>query len=67
MRENVLNFNWKTAGSFEALGNNFVFIFIVLRASGGKKERNSRAVFALGLKGLKTVFTSVMNLVIIVD
>ena len=35
------------------------------RALGGKKERKSRAVLALGEKGLKTVETSVMNLVII--
>ena len=35
------------------------------RALGGRKERNSRAVLALGEKGLKTVETSVMNRVII--
>lgn len=38
----------------------------VLRAPGGRKERKRRAVFALGLNGLKTVFTSVMNLVIMI-
>jgi hypothetical protein len=38
---------------------------MVCRASGGRKERNRRAVFAFGEKGLKTVDTSVMNLVII--
>jgi len=36
-----------------------VVIFIVWRASGGRKERKRRAVFALGEKGLKTVETSV--------
>lgn len=36
------------------------------RALEGKKERKRRAVLALGEKGLKTVETSVMNLVIIV-
>jgi hypothetical protein len=54
-------------GSLDALGNNLVSIFIVCRAFGGRKERNSLAVFALGRKGLKAVDTSVMNLVIIVN
>jgi len=62
-----LNFNCKTLGSLEALGNNLVLIFIVCRELGGMKERNRRAVFALGEKGLKTVDTSVMNLVIILN
>lgn len=42
-------------------------IFIVCRAFGGRKERNRRAVFALGEKGLKTVDTSVMNLEIMLN
>lgn len=37
---------------------------MVCRAFGGRTERNNRAVLALGEKGLKTVETSVMNLVI---
>jgi hypothetical protein len=52
-----------TLGSLDALGNNLVVTFISCRASGGRKERNRRAVFALGENGLKTVDTSVMNLV----
>lgn len=53
-------------GSGDALGRTFVLIFMPFdRAFGGRKERNSRAVLALGEKGLKTVETSVMNLVII--
>jgi hypothetical protein len=52
-------------GSLEDLGNNLVSIFMVCRAFGGRKERNKRAVFALGRNGLKAVDTSVMNLVII--
>lgn len=44
-----------------------VLIFIACRELGGIKERNRRAVFALGEKGLKTVDTSVMNLVIILN
>jgi len=63
----LLNFNSTKLGSFDILGNSFVFTFIVCRAFGGRKERNSRAVFALGEKGLKTVDTSVMNLVIILN
>jgi hypothetical protein len=61
----VLNFNSTKLGSFDALGNSFVLIFMICRALGGRKERNRRAVFALGENGLKTVDTSVMNLVII--
>lgn len=44
-----------------------VSIFIDCRAFGGRKERKSRAVFALGENGLKTVDTSVRNLVIILE
>jgi hypothetical protein len=40
-------------------------IFMVCRASGGRNERNNRAVLALGENGLKTVETSVRYLVII--
>jgi hypothetical protein len=54
-------------GSRDVLGNNFVSIFIHCRAFGGRKERNRRAVLALGRNGLKVVDTSVMNLVIILD
>jgi hypothetical protein len=54
-------------GSRDVLGNKFVSIFIVCRAFGGRKERNRRAVFALGRNGLKVVETSVMNLVIILN
>jgi hypothetical protein len=36
---------------------------MVCRAVGGRNERNSRAVLALGEKGLKTADTSVINLV----
>jgi hypothetical protein len=50
-------------GSLDALGNNFVDTFKFCRAPAGIKERNRRAVFALGEKGLKTVVTSVINLV----
>lgn len=60
---NLLNLICSTLGSLEALGNNLVVTFIFCRASGGRKERNRRAVFALGEKGLKTLDTSVMNLV----
>lgn len=64
--QNSLNFNSRTLCSFDALGNILVVIFIPLAlAFGGRKERNNRAVFAFGEKGLKTVDTSVMNLVII--
>jgi hypothetical protein len=63
--EVLLNFNFKKLGSFDALGSIFVSIFIICRAFGGRKERNRRAVLARGEKGLKTVETSVMNLVII--
>jgi hypothetical protein len=66
-RDFLLNFKCKTLGSLEALGNNLVLIFIACRELGGIKERNRRAVFALGEKGLKTVDTSVMNLVIILN
>jgi hypothetical protein len=38
---------------------------MLCRAFGGRKERNSRAVLAFGLKGLKEDLTSVMNRVII--
>jgi hypothetical protein len=62
----LLNFSCTKLGSLEALGNNFVVTFMLCRASGGRKERNNRAVFARGEKGLKTVDTSVMNLVIMV-
>jgi len=58
-----LNLTCSTLGSLDTLGNNFVVTFMLCRASGGRKERNRRAVFALGEKGLKTVETSVMNLV----
>ena len=37
----------------------------VCRALGGRKDKNSRAVLERGENGLKTVDTSVMNLVII--
>jgi F0F1-type ATP synthase assembly protein I len=61
----LLNFTCTKLGSLDALGSNFVLIFILWRAFGGRKERKRRAVFAFGEKGLKTVDTSVMNLVII--
>jgi hypothetical protein len=64
--ENLLNFTCTKLGSLDTLGNNFVLIFMLCRASGGRNDRNKRAVFAFGEKGLKTVDTSVMNLVIIV-
>jgi len=54
-------------GSRDVLGSNFVSIFIVCRAFGGRKERNKRAVFARVRKGLKVADTSVMNLVIILE
>lgn len=63
----VLNFNSTKLGSFEALGNNFVVTFMICRAFGGRDERNRRAVLAFGENGLKTVETSVMNLVIMVE
>ena len=44
-----------------------MLIFILFLASGGRIDRNSREALALGLKGLKTNFTSVMNLVIMAD
>jgi hypothetical protein len=53
--------------SRDVFGNSFVSIFMVCRAFGGRKERNRRAVFARGRKGLKVADTSVMNLVIILD
>lgn len=65
IRRNILNLRRTRLGSFDALGSIFVSIFIVCRAFGGRTERNNRAVLALGEKGLKTVETSVMNLVII--
>lgn len=62
----ILNFSFTILGSFDARGRSLVSILIPpLRAPGGRNERKRRAVLALGLKGLKTVFTSVMNLVII--
>lgn len=64
-RGDALNIKCTRLFSLDMRGRSLVSIFIpVLRAPGGRKERKSRAVFALGLKGLKTVFTSVMNLVI---
>jgi hypothetical protein len=53
-------------GNLEDFGSIFRSIFIVSRALEGKNERNRRAVFAFGEKGLKTVDISVMNLVIMV-
>jgi hypothetical protein len=64
-RSSLLNFNCMKLGSRDALGNSFVSTFIVCRAFGGRKDKNRRAVFALGRNGLKVVDTSVMNLVII--
>jgi len=65
LQESLLNFNCTVLGSVDDLANTFVLIFMPFaRAFGGRKERNSRAVLALGEKGLKTVETSVMNLVI---
>ena len=66
-KRSLLNFKRTMLGILESLGNSFVSIFIVCLAFGGRKERNSRAVFALGENGLKTVETSVMNLVIILN
>ena len=63
----LLNFTSTTLRSLDVLGNNLVLIFIVCRAFGGRKERNNRAVLALGENGLKTVDTSVRNLVIILS
>jgi hypothetical protein len=63
----LLNFNCTKLGSFDARGSSFVLTFMpVCRALGGRTERNRRAVLERGEKGLKTVETSVMNLVIIV-
>jgi hypothetical protein len=65
-KEGILNVKCTRLGSLDARGKSLVSIFMPFaRAPGGRKERKRRAVFALGLKGLKTVFTSVMNLVII--
>ena len=51
--------------SLESFGRILASTFIVLRAFPGKKDRNRRAVFARGEKGLKAVVTSVKYLVII--
>lgn len=67
VREVLLNLSATKLLSLDVRGNNLVSIFIVCRAFDGRKERNSRAVFALGENGLKAVETSVMNLVIILN
>ena len=64
-RLDVLNFMLMKLFSLEILGRILVSTFMVERAFPGKKERNRRAVFARGEKGLKAVVTSVKYLVII--
>lgn len=61
----ILNLTWTKLFSLDVLGRIFVLIFIVARAFPGKKERNSRAVFARGENGLNAVEISVRYLVII--
>lgn len=61
----LLNLTSTKLGSLDIRGNSLVVTFMVWRASGGRKDRNNRAVLALGEKGLKTVETSVRNRVII--
>lgn len=63
---NLLNFRFRKLASLLSLDSNFVLIFIVCRAFGGRCDRKTRQVFARGEKGLNLVETSVMNLVIIV-
>lgn len=63
--DDVLNLTLRELGSFEVRGRRVVFIWIVCRAFGGRRERNSRADRAVGEKGLNLVEISVMNLVII--
>ena len=63
--EDVLNLTLMKLFSLESFGRILASTFIVLRAFPGKKERNRRAVFARGEKGLKAVVTSVKYLVII--
>ena len=64
-REDALNLMLMKLLSLETLGRILVSTFMVERAFPGKKERNRRAVFARGEKGLNAVVTSVKYLVII--
>jgi hypothetical protein len=64
LQNSLLNLTCTKLGSFDVRGNNFVVTFIVWRALGGRKARKIRAVFDFAAKGLKTVLTSVKNLVI---
>jgi hypothetical protein len=64
-RSDIPNVNCKVGGSLLSRGRSLVLIFIVERASGGRRDRNMRAVFARGENGLKAVVTDVRNLVII--
>lgn len=53
-------------GSVDDRGSSCVVMFMpAARASGGRKDRKSRADLARGEKGLKRVVTSVMKRVII--
>lgn len=63
----VLNLTPSVAGSWLFRGSIVDSIFMPsARAFGGMSDRNSRAGFERGLKGLKVTRTSVRNLVIIV-
>lgn len=64
-RVDVLNLMLMKLFSLEILGRILLSTFMVERAFPGKKERNRRAVFARGEKGLNAVVTSVKYLVII--
>lgn len=63
----VLNFKSNVVGSLLVLGSIFALIFISARAFGGSSARKLRAVFAVRVKGLNLVFTSVKKRVIIVN
>jgi hypothetical protein len=63
----ILNLTPRLAGSLLFRGSILDSIFIPsARALGGIRERNSRAGFERGLKGLKDTRTSVRNRVIMV-
>ena len=64
-KEDILNLTPKVAGSLLCRGSILDSIFMPSeRASGGMRERKSRAGFERGEKGLKVTRTSVRNLVI---
>jgi hypothetical protein len=67
-RRHILNLTISTGGSVDVRGNKLVFTFIppATRAFAGRLARKSRVDRAAAMKGLNLVFTSVINLVIMV-